>query len=140
VRILADGTATGNPLINLGVFVLFAAATLYIVYRVSSGNTTTSDYYAAGGAFTGAQNGIALSGDFLSAASFLGIAGGIAVHGYDGFLYSVGWVVAWLIGLLLIGEMLRNTGRFTTCWPRWPAPAAWWRCCSTSPTGPGSRW
>ncbi|MBB5889134.1 solute symporter family protein [Kutzneria kofuensis] len=113
MKVLADGTATGNPLINLSVFVLFAAVTLYIVYRVSNGNATTSDYYAAGGAFTGAQNGIALSGDFLSAASFLGIAGGIAVHGYDGFLYSVGWVVAWLVGLLLIGEMLRNTGRFT---------------------------
>ncbi|AHH96570.1 solute symporter family protein [Kutzneria albida] len=109
----ADQVATGNPAINIGVFVLFAAITLYVVYRVSSGNKTTDDYYAAGSAFTGAQNGIALSGDFLSAASFLGIAGGIAVHGYDGFVYSVGWVVAWLVGLLLISEMLRNTGRFT---------------------------
>jgi cation/acetate symporter len=109
---LADG-ATGNPAINIGVFVAFAAITLFIVYKVSSGNKTTADYYAAGSGFTGAQNGIALSGDFLSAASFLGIAGGIAVHGYDGFLYSVGWVVAWLVGLLLIGELLRNTGRFT---------------------------
>ncbi|MGW7595283.1 solute symporter family protein, partial [Streptomyces rubiginosohelvolus] len=58
-------------------------------------------------------NGIALSGDFLSAASFLGISGAIAVHGYDGFLYSVGWLVAWLVALLLVGERLRNTGRFT---------------------------
>ena len=73
----------------------------------------TSDYYAAGGAFTGAQNGIALSGDFLSAASFLGIAGAIAVNGYDGFLYSIGFLVAWLVDLLLIAELLRNTGRFT---------------------------
>jgi cation/acetate symporter len=111
--LLADGAATGNPLVNVSVFIVFAAITLYIVYRVSSANATASDYYAAGGGFTGAQNGIALSGDFLSAASFLGIAGGIAVHGYDGFLYSVGWVVAWLVGLLLIAEMLRNTGRFT---------------------------
>jgi cation/acetate symporter len=110
---LADGMAIGTPWINVSVFVLFAAITLYVVYRVSNSNASTSDYYAAGGAFTGAQNGIALSGDFLSAASFLGIAGGIAVHGYDGFLYSVGWAVAWLVGLLLIGELLRNTGRFT---------------------------
>ena len=107
-------TAVGaNPVLNLGMFVGFVAVTLYVVHRVSSGNTTTSSYYAAGGEFTGGQNGIALSGDFLSAASFLGIAGMIAVHGYDGFVYSVGWVVSWLVGLLLIGEMLRNTGRFT---------------------------
>ncbi|MDT7752260.1 MAG: cation/acetate symporter, partial [Pseudonocardiales bacterium] len=114
VTFLAATTAVGsNPVLNLGLFVGFVAVTLYIVHRVSSGNQTTSSYYAAGGEFTGGQNGIALSGDFLSAASFLGIAGGIAVHGYDGFVYSVGWVVAWLVGLLLVGEMLRNTGRFT---------------------------
>jgi len=114
LNMAASTTAVGaNPVLNLGMFIGFVAVTLYIVHRVSSGNTTTSSYYAAGGEFTGGQNGIALSGDFLSAASFLGIAGGIAVHGYDGFVYSVGWVVAWLVGLLLIGEMLRNTGRFT---------------------------
>jgi len=112
--VLAATTAVGsNPVMNLGMFVGFVAITLFIVHRVSSGNTTTAGYYAASGQFTGGQNGIALSGDFLSAASFLGIAGGIAVHGYDGFVYSVGWVVAWLVGLLLIAEMLRNTGRFT---------------------------
>ncbi|GAA3667817.1 cation acetate symporter [Lentzea roselyniae] len=104
---------TGNPVLNLSVFAVFVLITLYIVYRVSSRNVTASDYYAAGSSFTGAQNGVALSGDFLSAASFLGISGGIAAHGYDGFLYSVGWVVAWLVGLLLIAEGLRNTGRFT---------------------------
>jgi cation/acetate symporter len=108
--------ATGmdtKPMFSLALFIGFVAITLYVVRRVSGGNSTTSNYYTAGGGFTGAQNGIALSGDFLSAASFLGIAGGIAVHGYDGFVYSVGWVVAWLVGLLLIAEMLRNTGRFT---------------------------
>ena len=83
------------------------------MYRVSSGNRTADDYYAAGSSFTGLQNGVALSGDFLSAASFLGISGLISVYGYDGFLYSIGWVVAWLVGLLLVGERLRNTGRFT---------------------------
>ncbi|PRY29712.1 solute symporter family protein [Umezawaea tangerina] len=110
----ANAPATsGNTTINITVFAVFVLITLYVVYRASSRNATASDYYAAGSSFTGPQNGIALSGDFLSAASFLGISGGIAVHGYDGFLYSVGWVVAWLMGLMLIAERLRNTGRFT---------------------------
>ena len=63
--------------------------------------------------FTGPQNGIAVSGDYLSAASFLGIAGAIALNGYDGFLYSIGFLVAWLVALLLVAELLRNTGKFT---------------------------
>jgi cation/acetate symporter len=111
-HVLAAG-ATGSPTLNLSVFVVFVAITLFIVYRVSSSNRTQSDYYAAGSSFTGVQNGIALSGDFLSAASFLGISGLISVYGYDGFLYSIGWIVAWLVGLLLVSEGLRNTGRFT---------------------------
>jgi cation/acetate symporter len=105
--------AAGNPTINVSIFLAVVAVTLFIVYRVSSRNTTTADYYAAGGAFTGVQNGIALSGDYLSAASFLGIAGAIAVQGYDGFLFSVGFLVAWLVPLLLVAERFRNTGRFT---------------------------
>jgi cation/acetate symporter len=105
--------ATGSPTLNLSVFLIFVFSTLLIVYKAMNRNQTASDYYAAGSSFTGMQNGIALSGDFLSAASFLGISGAIAVHGYDGFLYSVGWLVAWLVALLLIGERLRNTGRFT---------------------------
>ena len=72
-----------------------------------------TDYYAGGRSFTGPQNGIALSGDYLSAASFLGIAGAIAINGYDGFMYSIGFLVAWLVALLLVAELLRNTGRFT---------------------------
>ncbi|MEV6912887.1 cation acetate symporter [Amycolatopsis sp. NPDC051071] len=102
-----------DPVLNIAVFALFVAITLYVVYRAGTRNQSTSDYYAAGSAFTGRQNGIALSGDFLSAASFLGIAGAIAIHGYDGFLYSIGFLVAWLVDLLLIAELLRNTGRFT---------------------------
>ena len=104
---------TGEPVLNVGIFLVIVAGTLLVVYRVSSRNTTTADYYAAGGGFTGVQNGIALSGDYLSAASFLGIAGAIAVHGYDGFLYSIGFLVAWLIPLLLLAERVRNVGRFT---------------------------
>ena len=108
------GTAQlGNPYLNIGIFLAFVVVTLLIVYRVSRSATTASDYYAAGSSFTGPQNGVAISGDYLSAASFLGIAGAIAVNGYDGFLYSIGFLVAWLTALLLVAELLRNVGRFT---------------------------
>ncbi|PKW14081.1 solute symporter family protein [Saccharopolyspora spinosa] len=102
----------GSAIINTSVFAVFVLITLFIVYRVSN-RGTSSDYFVAGSSFSGAQNGIALSGDYLSAASFLGIAGAIATYGYDGFLYSIGFLVAWLINLLLIAERTRNTGRFT---------------------------
>ena len=103
----------GEPAVNIAIFLLFVAVTLVIVYRASRNNRTAADYYAAGRSFTGPQNGIAISGDYLSAASFLGIAGAIAINGYDGFLYSIGFLVAWLVALLLVAELLRNTGRFT---------------------------
>lgn len=87
---------------------------MIIVFRASRNNKTAADYYAAGRSFTGGQNGSAIAGDYLSAASFLGIVGGaIAVTGYDGFLYSIGFLVAWLVALLLVAELLRNTGKFT---------------------------
>jgi cation/acetate symporter len=106
-------TKIGNPTINVAIFGLFVVATLAIVIRASRNNRSAADYYAGGRSFTGPQNGIAISGDYLSAASFLGIAGAIAVNGYDGFLYSIGFLVAWLVALLLVAELLRNTGRFT---------------------------
>src|SRR5215217_21717 len=106
-------TSVGEPLINLSIFLVFVAITLVVVFRASRTTKTAADYYAAGRAFTGPQNGIAISGDYLSAASFLGIAGAIAINGYDGFLYSIGFLVAWLVALLLVAELLRNTGKFT---------------------------
>ncbi|MGE0298646.1 solute symporter family protein [Pseudonocardia sp.] len=109
----APTTAIGNPTLNIGIFAAFVLVTLYFVYRASRTNKTASDYYAAGRAFTGPQNGVAIAGDYLSAASFLGIAGAIAINGYDGFLYSIGFLVAWLVALLLVAELLRNTGKFT---------------------------
>ncbi|MGE3285696.1 MAG: cation acetate symporter [Pseudonocardia sp.] len=109
----APTTAIGNPALNIGIFAAFVLVTLYFVYRASRTNKTASDYYAAGRSFTGPQNGVAISGDYLSAASFLGIAGAIAINGYDGFLYSIGFLVAWLVALLLVAELLRNTGKFT---------------------------
>ncbi|WP_370945981.1 cation acetate symporter [Amycolatopsis sp. cg5] len=110
---LAAGVAGSNPALNIGIFGVFVVITLVIVFRASRNSKTASDYYAAGRAFSGPQNGIAISGDYLSAASFLGIAGAIAINGYDGFLYSIGFLVAWLIALLLVAELLRNTGKFT---------------------------
>ena len=111
----ADPVATkvGEPALNIGIFAAFVVITLMIVLRASRNNKTAADYYAAGRSFTGPQNGTAIAGDYLSAASFLGICGAIAVNGYDGFLYSIGFLVAWLVALLLVAELLRNTGRFT---------------------------
>ena len=106
-------TNVGNATLNITIFAVFVVITLAIVLKASRRNSTAADYYAGGRAFTGRQNGIAIAGDYLSAASFLGIAGAIALTGYDGFLYSIGFLVAWLVALLLVAELLRNTGRFT---------------------------
>jgi len=105
--------SVGNPIVNISIFALFVLFTLAVVVRVARQNKTAADYYAGGRAFSGRQNGIAISGDYLSAASFLGIAGAIALQGYDGFMYSIGFLVAWLVALLLVAELLRNTGKFT---------------------------
>ena len=106
-------TNVGNPTLNIAIFAVFVLITLAIVIKVSRTNKTATDYYAGGRAFSGRQNGVAIAGDYLSAASFLGIAGAIALNGYDGFLYSIGFLVAWLVALLLVAELLRNVGKFT---------------------------
>ncbi|WP_329408225.1 cation acetate symporter [Nocardia vinacea] len=113
MMILAEGLPGSNPALNISIFGLFVLATLVVVFRASRGPKTAADYYAGGRAFSGRQNGIAIAGDYLSAATFLGITGSIAVYGYDGFLYSIGFLVAWLVALLLVAELLRNTGKFT---------------------------
>ncbi len=97
----------------MAVFGAFVLATMVVVLRASKNNKTAADYYAGGRSFSGTQNGLAIAGDYLSAASFLGIVGAIALQGYDGFLYSIGFLVAWLVALLLVAEPLRNTGKFT---------------------------
>ncbi|OBF14493.1 cation acetate symporter [Mycobacterium sp. ACS4331] len=107
----ADGV--GNPVANIAIFGVFVAVTMVVVIRASKRNATADEFFTGGRGFSGPQNGIAIAGDYLSAASFLGIAGAIAVYGYDGFLYSIGFLVAWLVALLLVAELLRNTGRFT---------------------------
>ncbi|MCB0899344.1 MAG: cation acetate symporter [Actinobacteria bacterium] len=103
----------GSPLVNMAIFLAFVAITMVIVIRASRQNKTAADYYTGGRSFTGGQNGTAIAGDYLSAASFLGITGAIALTGFDGFLYSIGFLVAWLVALLLVAELLRNTGKFT---------------------------
>lgn len=105
--------SVGNPTANIAIFALFVVVTMVVVIRASKRNATADEFFTGGRAFSGPQNGIAIAGDYLSAASFLGIAGAIAVYGYDGFLYSIGFLVAWLVALLLVAELLRNTGRFT---------------------------
>ncbi|KAA0095330.1 cation acetate symporter [Mycolicibacterium sp. P1-18] len=110
---LAASETIGNPVANIGIFALFVVITMIVVIRASKKNATADEFFTGGRAFSGPQNGIAIAGDYLSAASFLGIAGAIAVYGYDGFLYSIGFLVAWLVALLLVAELLRNTGRFT---------------------------
>lgn len=105
---------TGNPLLNISIFVLFIIGTLFVVVRATRQTSQKgSDFYTGGAAFNGSQNGLAISGDYLSAAALLGVTGAIALYGYDGFLYSVGFLIALLVALVLVAEPLRNTGRFT---------------------------
>jgi cation/acetate symporter len=97
----------------LGMFLVFIAVTLYITWWAARRSAGSSAYFAAGRSLTAWQNGVAVAGDYMSAASFLGIAGIIAFQGYDGFMYSVGWLVAYLTVLLVVAEPLRNAGKYT---------------------------
>src|SRR5205085_2443384 len=97
----------------LAMFLVFIGITLVITWWAARRSSGASNYFAAGRRITGWQNGIAVAGDYMSAASFLGIAGIIAFQGYDGFMYSVGWLVAYLTVLLIVAEPLRNAGKYT---------------------------
>jgi cation/acetate symporter len=99
--------------ISILFFVAIIALTLVITVYASRQNKSTSDHYVAGGKITGWQNGLAISGDYLSAASFLGIAGAISLTGFSGFYLSIGFLVAYLVVLLLVAEPLRNLGKYT---------------------------
>jgi cation/acetate symporter len=107
---VSAGTQRG---ITISLFVVFVVITLGLTIWASRQTRTATDFYAGGRSFSGFQNGMAIGGDYMSAASFLGIAGIIALNGYDGFLYSIGFLVAWLVALLLVAEMLRNSGKYT---------------------------
>ena len=103
----------GHQILTTGLFLSVVALTVGITIWASRNSSGAADHYAGGRNFSGFQNGLAIGGDYMSAASFLGISGAIALSGYDGFLYSIGFLVAWLVALLLVAEVLRNSGRYT---------------------------
>ncbi|MFD7366414.1 cation acetate symporter [Nocardiopsis alba] len=102
-----------SRIVTLGLFTLMIAATIGITVWASRNTRSATDFHSGGRGFSPLQNGLAIGSDYMSAASFLGIAGMIALFGYDGFLYSIGFLVAWLVALLLVAELLRNSGRYT---------------------------
>jgi cation/acetate symporter len=107
-------TRIGEPnAVSMVFFFAFIAITLAITYWAAKRTRTTEDFYAAGRTVTAGQNGFALAGDYMSAASFLGIAGLVSTSGFDGLIYSTGWLVGWPVILFLIAEPLRNLGRYT---------------------------
>jgi cation/acetate symporter len=107
-------TTIGQPsAIAMAFFFVFIGITLGITYWAARRTSTTEQFYAAGRSITAGQNGFALAGDYMSAASFLGIAGLVSTTGFDGLIYSTGWLVGWPIVLFLIAEPLRNLGRYT---------------------------
>ncbi|MGX6604650.1 solute symporter family protein [Micromonosporaceae bacterium Da 78-11] len=112
-HLLAAASSSTSRTLTITLFLIFVAITLGITIWASRQTKTATDFYAGGRQFSGFQNGMAIGGDYMSAASFLGIAGLIALYGYDGFLYSIGFLVAWLVALLLVAELLRNSGRYT---------------------------
>lgn len=103
----------GINLLAVGMFALFVAGTLFITRWAARKTRSANDFYAAGGGITGLQNGLAIAGDFMSAASFLGISGLVFASGFDGLIYSIGFLVGWPLILFLLAERLRNLGRYT---------------------------
>jgi cation/acetate symporter len=99
--------------ITLTMFAVIIGITMAVVVWAARHTKTAADFYAAGGGITGTQNGWAIAGDYMSAASFLGISGLISLYGYDGFMYSVGWLVAYITVLLIVAEPCRNAGKYT---------------------------
>jgi|JFJP01.1.fsa_nt_gi cation/acetate symporter len=107
-------TSLGHPTLpSIAFFLVIVAITLVITYWAAKRTKTTKEFYAAGRSVSAFQNGLALAGDYMSAASFLGIAGMVALKGYDGMIYAVGWLVGWPALMFLVAEPLRNLGKFT---------------------------
>lgn len=102
-----------NPNITIPIFLLIIAVTMAVVVWSARRTRSAADFYTAGGGISGVQNGWAIAGDYMSAASFLGISGMISLYGYDGFMYSVGWLVAYITVLLIVAEPCRNAGKYT---------------------------
>jgi len=110
---LASDVNNSNNAISIIMFIVFVSVTLFITYWASKKSSTAAGFYTAGGNITGFQNGLAISGDFMSAASFLGISGLVYLTGFDGLIYSIGFLIGWPIILLLIAEPLRNLGKYS---------------------------
>lgn len=110
-----QGEVTGQAVnvTAIAMFLAFVSATLGITYWAAKRTRSTKDFYAAGGSITGLQNGLAIAGDYMSAASFLGISGLVFASGFDGLIYSIGFLVGWPIILFLLAERLRNLGKYT---------------------------
>ena len=97
----------------IGMFALFVVGTLFITKWAAARTRSAADFYTAGGGITGFQNGLAIAGDYMSAASFLGISAAVMASGYDGLIYSIGFLVGWPVITFLMAERLRNLGKFT---------------------------
>jgi cation/acetate symporter len=116
---LAAGADLGNTVkqetnwVAIGMFGAFVVMTLFITKWAASKTKTAADFYTAGGGITGFQNGLAIAGDYMSAASFLGISGLVFANGFDGLIFSIGWLVGWPVITFLMAERLRNLGKFT---------------------------
>jgi len=118
VALFASGDIAGGTKQDLNIhavimFFIFVAATLGITYWAAKRTKTAKDFYTAGGGITGTQNGTAIAGDYMSAASFLGITGMVYLKGYDGLIFSIGFLVGWPVILFMISEQLRNLGKYT---------------------------
>ena len=131
----------------LSIFAVVVAITLGITYWASKRTKSAVQFWAAGRGITGAQNGFAIAGDYMSAASFLGIAGLIFLYGFDGFLYSVGFLVAFLTVLFLLAERMRNSGKYTIAdvlsfrlRRSRREPRRHWAPCRSSPSTSSRRW
>ena len=110
---LGDVTTAETNWDAIIMFLIFVGGTLGITYWAAKRTKSAADFYAAGGGITGTQNGLAIAGDYMSAASFLGISGLVFLYGYDGLIFSIGWLVGWPVILFLVAERLRNLGKYT---------------------------
>ena len=106
-----DTTLGQVNLASIIIFFAFVAFTLMITYWAAKKTKTSTEFYAADRSISGFKNGLALAGDYMSAASFLGIAGMVALKGYDGLVYSIGFLVGWPLVMFIVAEPLRNLGR-----------------------------
>jgi cation/acetate symporter len=110
---LGQATKQATNWTAIAMFGIFVAGTLYITKWAAGKTKTAADFYTAGGGITGFQNGLAIAGDYMSAASFLGISGLVFANGFDGLIFSIGWLVGWPVITFLMAERLRNLGKFT---------------------------